>query len=77
MIAKLRQVGDEYVLSLPPGAAEQLAPKGSQGDVPVEVSVQDGQVVLRPPMEADSATVRKVAEKVMDDFDSALRRLAE
>ena len=77
MTAKLKQIGDEYLLALPSDAVRELAPNGPRDEMEVEVAVQNGQVVLRPSAEADSATVRRIAEKVMDDYDSALRRLAE
>ena len=77
MTAKLRQVGDDYVVALPADAVRQLAPHGPRDQMDVEVAVTDGQVVLRPSAEADSATVRRIAGEVMDKYDSALRRLAK
>jgi len=77
MTAKLRQVGDDYMVALPADAIRQLAPQGPRDQMDVELAVQDGQVVLRPCAEADSATVRRIAGEVMDKYDSALRRLAK
>jgi hypothetical protein len=77
MVARLKQVGDEYLLSLPPEAVRQLAPGGAREQVEVEVAIENGQVVLRPFAEADTEEVRRIAKQVMNDYDSALRRLAE
>lgn len=77
MTAKLKQVGDGFVVALPADAVRQLAPNGARDQLEVELAVQDGQVVLRPSVEADSATVRRITGEVMDKYDSALRRLAK
>jgi hypothetical protein len=77
MTAKLRQIGDDYLVALPADAVRQLAPDGPRDQMDVEVAIQDGQVVLRPCAEADSATVKRIVEKVMNDYDSTLRRLAK
>ncbi len=77
MVAKLKQSGDGYVVSLPPEAVGQLAPGGVKGEAEVEVAVHEGSVVLRPVSDRPSERVRQTAGKVMDDYDSALKRLAE
>ncbi len=77
MVAKLKQVGNEYLLVLPPEAVGQLAPQGPHDQMEVDLAVQDGSVVLRPASGLHSERVKQIAEKVMSDYDSALKRLAE
>ncbi len=77
MVARLKRSGNQYMLALPREVVEQLAADGVRDQVPVEVSVEGGAVILRPSSDSNAEPVKQISEKVMTDYDSALKRLAK
>jgi len=75
MVTTLSKIGDQHAVILDPALLEEA---GITPDTPLDVSMVDGAVVVRPArVGLDPKRFDEIAEHVADRFDNAFRRLAE